>query len=192
MTTLLLATHNQHKTREFAAILGSDFCVRDLSQFGNISPVEETGRSFAENATLKAVTISRLSPELIVADDSGLEVDSLNGAPGIFSARYAGEKASNSENVTKLLRALVRQENRRARFRCVIVLARGGERLATFDGTIEGTIALSPRGKNGFGYDPIFVPVGCEQTFAELGDETKNQISHRARAIAQLREYLRP
>jgi XTP/dITP diphosphohydrolase len=187
---LLLATRNAHKTREFAAILGSEFSISDLSSFEQLSSVEETGRTFTENAVLKAVTISRLVPGVIAADDSGLEVVALRGAPGIFSARYAGEYATDSQNVSKLLRELGDEKNRRARFCCAIALARDGEQLAIFDGTVEGEITFGPRGENGFGYDPVFIPSGFDQTFAELDDATKNRISHRARAIAQLREYL--
>ncbi len=188
MIPLLLATRNAHKTREFAQILGGEFAVSDLTSSTEIPPVEETGCTFEENAVLKAVTISKTRPGLVVADDSGLEVDVLGGAPGIFSARYSGESATDQENIGKLLQELREAADRRACFRCVIVLARKGETLAVFAGELEGTISLEPRGKNGFGYDPIFIPAGHDRTFAELGEETKNRISHRARAVAQLRD----
>jgi len=198
MVRLLLATRNAHKTREFAEILGNDFQVSDLSSVRGAPEIKETGGSFAENAILKAVAASQLRSALgglVVADDSGLEVDALHGAPGIYSARYAGENASDEANVDKLLRELSRQNvpasKRTARFRCVIALARAGKLLGTFEGLVEGAIVDLPRGRNGFGYDPIFAPEGFERTFAELPAEIKNKISHRAKAITRLREALR-
>jgi XTP/dITP diphosphohydrolase len=137
----------------------------------------------------------RAVPTFVVADDSGLEVDALDRAPGIYSARYAGKNASDTENVEKLLQELrvlnVADEKRSARFRCVIALARSGKLLDTFEGVVEGNIVDSPRGTSGFGYDPVFQPTGFEQTFAEMPSELKNKISHRAQAIAALREGLR-
>ncbi len=189
MIPLLLATRNAHKTREFAQILGRDFVVTDLTSL-EIPAIKETGQTFDENAAIKALTISKRLSGFVVADDSGLEVDVLGGAPGIFSARYSGENASDHENIGKLLQKLADAPDRRARFRCAIVLARAGETLAIFAGELEGTISIEPRGKNGFGYDPVFIPTGHDQTFAELGQEMKNRISHRARAIGQLRAYL--
>jgi XTP/dITP diphosphohydrolase len=190
---LLLATRNPHKTREFRELLGHDFGVIDLSSFLEIAIPEETGRTFEENAALKAIAASR--GRLAIADDSGLEVDALGGAPGIYSARYAGENASDAVNVEKLLRELsarhIATEKRSARFRCVIALARSGKLLDTFEGVVEGNIVDPPRGTAGFGYDPVFQPIGFEQTFAEMTPERKNNISHRAQAIAALREGLR-
>ncbi len=186
---LLLATRNAHKTREFAQILGREFVLSDLANSPEIPAVEEIGSSFEENAVLKAVTISKTLPGLVVADDSGLEVNALGGAPGIFSARYSGENATDQENVHKLLHELGSAVDRRARFRCAIALAREDETLAIVAGELEGSISLKPHGKNGFGYDPVFVPTGYNRTLADLGEETKNRISHRARAIAQLRDY---
>ena len=198
MQQLLLATRNAHKTREFAEILGKDFEVRDLSSIRDAPEIKETGGSFEENAILKALSVSPLrsaSGGLVVADDSGLEVDALNGAPGIYSARYAGEKASDEANVDKVLRALSRQNvpasKRTARFRCVIALVREGKLLGTFEGTVDGVIVDLARGRNGFGYDPIFMPNGFDRTFAELPLKIKNRISHRAKAIASLSEALR-
>jgi XTP/dITP diphosphohydrolase len=190
MTSLLLATRNPHKTRELAALLGPEFLVGDLTALPQIPAIEETGKTFAENATLKALTVSRITTGLVVADDSGLEVDSLGGAPGVYSARYAGDGASDEANVVKLLRALHESEERAAQFRCVLVLARDGDVITLFDGIVRGEIAPSRAGTDGFGYDPIFVPDGFSQTFATLGESVKNQISHRARAAAQLRDYL--
>jgi XTP/dITP diphosphohydrolase len=190
---LLLATRNQHKTREFRELLGRDFEVIDLSLFLEIAIPEETGRTFEENATLKAIAASH--NQLVVADDSGLEVDALDGAPGIYSARYAGKNASDAANVEKLLCELsarnVADEKRSARFRCVIALARNGKVLGIFEGVVEGNVVDPPRGTGGFGYDPVFQPTGFEQTFAEMPPELKNKISHRAQAIAALREGLR-
>lgn len=191
---LLVATGNAHKVREFAELLGADFAVSGLDQSGQIPKVEETGATFAANATLKAVAISQLFPGLVASDDSGLEVDALNGAPGVRSARYAGEDATDEENVAQLIAALrvtkMDRQRATARFRCVVALAEAGKVLATFDGTVSGSVLTAARGEAGFGYDPVFVPDGYDKTFAELGPAVKNQISHRARAIARLREYL--
>jgi len=187
---LIVATRNAHKTREIQRILGPAFTVRDLSEHPKIPDICENGKSFEENAILKAVGASRHLPGLIVADDSGLEVDALGGAPGIFSARYAGENATGKENIEKLLGELARtgadETERSARFRCVIALARQGKLLGTFQGIVEGTIVEQARGLHGFGYDPIFAPRGFEETFAELPSEVKNTISHRAKAIRAL------
>jgi XTP/dITP diphosphohydrolase len=191
---LLIATRNAHKTREFAQILGDRYAVCDLTCSPEIPEVEETGKTLEENAVVKARHASEYLPGLVVADDSGLEVDALHGAPGIFSARYAGPRASDKENTKKLLNEIARAEGRNtpypARFRCVLALAKKSHLLQTFEGVAEGTIVCSPRGAAGFGYDPIFVPNGFEQTFAEMRAEVKNRISHRVRAIAQLAEYL--
>jgi XTP/dITP diphosphohydrolase len=187
MIQLLLATRNQHKTREFAQLLGENFTVRDLTSKTDLPAIVESGATFEENAVLKAVTISRIFPrEIVVADDSGLEVEALGGAPGIFSARYAGENASDRRNVEKLLRELQDARARSARFYCVIALAKNGQLMTTVAGEVAGTITKSPRGENGFGYDPIFVPNEFSETFAELTSETKNKISHRAQAAAAL------
>ena len=184
---LLLATRNAHKTREIQQVLGPAFTVSDLSAHPKIPDIRENGKSFEENAILKAVGASRRLPGFIVADDSGLEVDALGGAPGIFSARYAGENAMDKQNIEKLLGELARtaagERKRSARFRCVIALARQGKLLGTFEGIVEGTIVERARGLHGFGYDPVFVPGGFEKTFAELPAEVKNTISHRAKAI---------
>jgi len=191
---LLLATHNADKTREIQRILGAKFAVRDLSKHPEISKPLENGKTFEENAILKAIAASRKLPSLVIADDSGLEVDALGGAPGIYSARYAGENASDAKNVEKLLRELrtrnVADEKRSARFRCVIALARNEKLLGAFEGVVEGNIVDPPRGSGGFGYDPVFQPKEFKQTFAEMPSELKNKISHRAQAIAALREAL--
>jgi XTP/dITP diphosphohydrolase len=187
---LLLATRNRHKTREFSQLLGPNFTLRDLTSEHDLPEILETGRTFEENAVIKAIGISKIFPdEIVIGDDSGLEVKSLEGAPGIFSARYAGEKASDRRNVEKLLRELQGMPERSARFRCVIALAKNGELITTVAGEVAGTITKSPRGENGFGYDPIFIPEGFEETFAELRSDTKNAISHRAKAVAELVWY---
>ena len=190
MKRLLLATRNAHKAREIQEILGPEWKLPDLTTYPEISEIIESGKSFEENAKLKAIAVSKELPGLIIADDSGLEAEALGGAPGIYSARYAGKNATDKQNVEKLLSDLTRADakthQRKARFRCVIALARAGKLLDTFSGAVEGTIADSPRGSRGFGYDPIFVPNGFEQTFAELPAEVKNRISHRAKAIRAL------
>jgi XTP/dITP diphosphohydrolase len=187
---LLLATRNRHKTREFTQLLGPKFTLRDLTSEHDLPEILETGRTFEENAVIKATTISKIFLyEMVIADDSGLEVDTLAGAPGIFSARYAGEKASDRRNVEKLLRELQSATERSARFRCVIALAKNGKLMTTVEGDVAGAITKSPRGENGFGYDPIFMPEGFEETFAELPSETKNAISHRANAVGELVRY---
>jgi XTP/dITP diphosphohydrolase len=195
MIELLLATRNAHKTREILEILGADFAVRDLRACPEISDTNETGASFKENAMLKALAVSKTLPGFVVADDSGLEVDALSGAPGIYSARYAGTNATENGNINKLLRELARtharDDARRARFHCVVALARNGNLVETFEGMVEGTIADEPRGDDGFGYDPIFIPKGFKETFGELSIEVKNTISHRAIAIRRLALKLR-
>jgi XTP/dITP diphosphohydrolase len=188
---LLVSTRNQHKLREIRTILGARFEVADLSILPTMHEVEETGTSFEENGDLKAVAASQLFEGWVIADDSGLEVDALGGSPGVYSARYAGETASDSENNALLLKNLkeIPEQERRARFRCVIVLARAGRKLAAFSGVVEGLIASSPRGREGFGYDPLFIPDGFSETFGELPVATKNRLSHRARALNQLRAW---
>ena len=199
MQPLLLATRNANKTREFRELLGKDFDVHDLSFFDEMAIPKESGRTFEENAILKAVAASqdrRVQDRhlLVVADDSGLEVTALGGAPGIFSARYAGEHASDKENIDKLLSELARRDvpldQPSARFRCVIAVAREGKLLGKFEGIVEGSVVELPRGSRGFGYDPIFLPNGFDKTFGELPIELKNRISHRARAIRAFRAGL--
>jgi len=187
---LVLATRNSHKTREFADILGPGFRVTDLRGSSDVPSVEETGTTFEENAVLKAVTASRALATLVVADDSGLEVEALDDAPGIRSARYAGQGATDQDNIAKLLRDLRGARDRGAHFSCVIAMACRGEVKGIFQGRVSGSIALRPQGNEGFGYDPLFIPTGFTQSFGELGAEQKNQISHRAVAIARFRFYL--
>jgi XTP/dITP diphosphohydrolase len=191
---LIVATRNAHKTREIAKILGSALAVEDLTAHPEIAEIAESGASFEENAKLKASAVSKKLPGLVIADDSGLEVEALGGAPGIHSARYAGVNASDKEKIAKLLRQLAKvdakSDQRHARFRCVLAVARDGKVLAAFEGVVRGKIAERPRGSHGFGYDPIFIPDGFEETFAELPGEVKNNISHRAKAIRKLQASL--
>ena len=195
MIELVVATRNRHKTREVQPILGPAFSVRDLGEHPEVSEIRESGTSFEENAKRKALAASKQLPALVIADDSGLEVDALGGAPGIYSARYAGANATDTDKIDKLLRELARvratEDGRRARFRCVVALARNGNLLGTFEGIAEGSIADEARGASGFGYDPIFIPEGLKQTFGELPTEVKNTISHRAKAIRALAYSLR-
>ena len=195
MIELVVATRNVHKAREIQHILGQDFTVRDLRAYPEIPNIPESGTSFEENAKLKALAASRQLPGLVIADDSGLEVDALGGAPGIYSARYAGANATERDKINKLLHELDRvrgtDDRRHARFRCVVALARDGSLLGTFDGIVEGRIADEVRGDRGFGYDPIFIPEGLGQTFGELPTEVKNAISHRAKAIRAVANKLR-
>jgi XTP/dITP diphosphohydrolase len=192
---LVVATRNRHKTHEIQYILGPEFKVRDLGAHPEVSEIRESGTSFEENAKLKALAASKQLPALVIADDSGLEVDALGGAPGIYSARYAGANATDTDKIDKLLRELARvratEDGRRALFRCVVALARNGNLLGTFEGIVEGSIADEVRGDSGFGYDPIFVPEGLKQTFGQLPTEVKNTISHRAKAIRALADRLR-
>ena len=188
---LLVSTRNLHKVGEIREILGSEFEVLDLSTLSGVGEVEETGITFEENATLKALAVSEHFGGWVIADDSGLEVDRLGGAPGVWSARFSGVGATDASNRALLLEKLAgaRGKERSARFRCVIVLARGGQKLAAFSGSIEGVIINQEKGSGGFGYDSLFVPEGHCETFAELGAEVKNTLSHRSRALEGLRSW---
>jgi len=192
---LLVATHNAGKVRELSLLLADlPLRLRFLSELGRVPEAEETGATFAENATLKALHYSALGRMPTLSDDSGLAVDALGGAPGVYSARYAGPHATYAERIVKLLEELAAtgDEERRARFVCVIALADPSTgALETFEGVCEGRIARAPRGTGGFGYDPVFVPDGYEQTFGELPDAVKQSISHRARALAKAARRLR-
>ena len=189
--TVLVSTRNAHKLVEIRQILGPSFELLDLSSIPALGEVEETGTTFEENAALKALAASAHFGGWVLADDSGLEVDALSGAPGVRSARFSGEGATDVTNRALLLEKLagVPSNQRSARFRCVIALARGGEVLAHFSGAVEGAIIQSEKGEGGFGYDPLFVPEGFGETFAELGAETKNRLSHRGRALAGLKSW---
>jgi XTP/dITP diphosphohydrolase len=195
MPSLLLATRNAHKTTEIRAILGAEWLVTDLSAHPDWPDVEETGATFAENSALKALAASARAPGAwVAADDSGLEVDALGGAPGVQSARYSGPEATDAGNRLKLTAELGRVADsapRTARFHCVIALARDGRLEASFDGAVEGTIIDRERGLGGFGYDPLFIPQGFQDTFGELAAAVKNGMSHRGRALAKAVAFLR-
>ena len=190
---LLLATRNAHKTREVREILGDGWVVEDLSVLPDLSEVEETGETFEDNAKLKALAAIPHYDGWVLADDSGLEVDVLGGAPGVRSARFAGDDADMEANRALLLEKLreVRGQERRGRFRCVLALAKRGESVRTFSGAVEGFIAASESGKCGFGYDSLFIPEGSCRTFAEFTPEQKHSCSHRGRALLQAVTYLR-
>jgi XTP/dITP diphosphohydrolase len=193
MQTLLIATRNGHKTREIGQILGSGWDVRDLGSLPHAPNIEETGATFEENAALKAITISKIFTGLVLADDSGLEVDALEGAPGVRSARFAGSNATDAENRFLLVQKLRNLDGHEfaARFRCVMVLASQGELLGSFGGVVRGKVVLEERGASGFGYDSLFIPQGYTETFGELQSEIKNSLSHRGRALAHFLEFLR-
>ena len=192
---LLVATNNKGKVGELSQLL-SDFPLRLrlLGEFPDIEEAEETGETFVENATIKALHYSARSGLLTLSDDSGLAVDALGGAPGVYSARYAGRDVSYAERMSKLIGELdaTADADRRARFVCVIAVADpAGNTLHTFEGTCKGRIARAPRGTGGFGYDPLFIPDGHERTFGELPPEVKHTLSHRARALQQAARHLR-
>lgn len=184
---IVFATNNAHKLEEVAAILGDGFEVLSLREIGCDTDIPETSDTFAGNAMQKASFVKEHYGYDCFADDSGLEVDILDGAPGVYSARYSG--GGSEANMDKLLLNLTGKSERGAQFRTVVALLIGKES-HLFEGIVRGTIIKERRGEGGFGYDPIFVPEGYEQTFAELGSEVKNSISHRAKAVKQLAEYL--
>ena len=205
MPSLLIASHNAHKAAEIAEILGENFDVQSLARHHGAPEVEEDGDTYTANAVKKAAetaawlssqALAQALPDFVLADDSGLAVDALGGAPGVHSARYAGGDGNSTDeaNNAKLLRALagVPGDNRGAQFRCVLALAALGQagEVRTFEGTCRGRISQANSGQGGFGYDPLFIPDGHDLSFAELGREVKNAISHRARALAKLAEYL--
>lgn len=193
MPKLLLATNNEGKAREYRSLLeGVPFELVTPAEVGISTEVAEVGKSFEENARLKATTLAAESGLLSLADDSGLEVEALGGEPGTLSARYAGEGASDSDRASYLLTKLegVPQEKRTARFRCVIAIATPEGEVEFCSGECDGVIAFSPKGKRGFGYDPIFYLPEMGKTMAELSPETKNKISHRGKAAEKARQLL--
>ncbi len=186
---IVFATNNQHKLSEIRQILGGRVEVLSLNDIGCNVDIPETGSTLEENALQKAQYVYDHYHIDCFADDTSLEVDALNGAPGVYSARYAGDGHDSEANMTKLLNELGENNNRSARFRTVIALIQQGE-VHEFEGIVNGQIIRERRGGEGFGYDPIFQPDGYDQTFAELGLDIKNQISHRARATRKFAEYL--
>lgn len=193
MKELMIATKNKGKVNEFKALFEArGFIVRSLLDFPNIDDIEETGSTFTENATIKAETISQLLNLPVIADDSGLTVDYLNGNPGIYSARYAGEQKDDYANIEKVLSELkgVPKEKRTAHFHCALALAIPGEKTRIVEGQCEGIITETLIGDNGFGYDPIFYVVEKGKTMAELPKDVKNKLSHRAKALFKLDKLL--
>jgi XTP/dITP diphosphohydrolase len=189
---LVISTRNPHKLEEISAIL--DWTSLELLTVGNFPDapeVVEDGDTFLTNAVKKAVILAKATKNWALADDSGLEVDALGGAPGVYSARYAGEPANYEANNRKLLREMVNAADRRARFRCAIALSDPSGYARTVEGTCEGVIVPAPRGTSGFGYDPLFQPDGYDQTFAEMDQDLKNNISHRATALSRACEKWR-
>ncbi|WP_462412419.1 XTP/dITP diphosphatase [Neobacillus sp. Marseille-QA0830] len=189
MNEVIIATKNPGKAREFEEIFARrGIEVRTLLDFPEIPDVEETGKTFEENAILKAETISRALNRMVIGDDSGLMVDALEGRPGIYSARFAGEPKNDQNNTNKLLTELqgVPEEKRTARFYCALATAIPGKETFTVSGTCEGRILQQPRGTNGFGYDPVFYVPDKDVAMAELSADEKNKISHRANALKKL------
>ncbi len=195
MTNLIFASTNKNKIGELNAMLPAGYKLLTLQDIMITGDIAETGSTILENSLLKARYVanylrSKNVDYAVIADDSGLEVEALNGAPGVYSARYAGEQKNVNDNNKKLLAELHNVTKRQARFVTVISLIKGGTE-HTFEGEIKGTIAYEPRGSNGFGYDPLFIPQGLRSTFAELSAEEKNRISHRAKAVEKLMEFLK-
>ena len=191
---LIVATKNAHKAKEIARILPPQYELHTLDEYPGIPDPVEDGTTFAANAAIKAEAVSACVPGLVVADDSGICVDLLNGAPGVMSARFCGEHGQDEENNRKLLRelaALPGQAPYRAHYACAISLAENGHQIASFLGTVEGQITLNPAGTGGFGYDPLFIPDGfSNRTMAQLTPQEKDSISHRARALQKLARFL--
>lgn len=189
---IVFATNNENKLAEVRGMLGDGVEVVSLSDIGCDVDIPETGSTLEENALIKARYVFEHYNVSCFADDTGLEIEALNGAPGVYSARYGGGKGHNSEaNIQRVMRELHGKANRRARFRTVIALIEEGRaEPMLFEGIVEGAITTKRSGDGGFGYDPIFKPNGSNNTFAKMGEEKKNKISHRARAVAKLVEYL--
>jgi XTP/dITP diphosphohydrolase len=194
MRSLLLGTRNPGKFKEIATILrDAEWSLCSLREFEHVATAEENSNTYSENAIGKARFYATATGLWALADDSGLEVDALGGAPGVFSARYAGEDASDADRRELLLSELAKTSsaNRTARFVAAVAIANAdGTVLNVSEGTCEGRITFAPRGEGGFGYDPLFVPDGYAQTFAELSEDIKNKISHRARALRKTRQFL--
>jgi len=186
---LIFASHNAHKAEEIRQLLPLTLKLYTLSDINYKDEIPETGSTLEENARIKAQTIFNKVKRPVFADDTGLEVEALGGAPGVYSARFAGEEGNAVANMKKLLKEMEGIENRKAKFRCCIVLIINNTEYV-FNGIVRGTIALSPKGNNGFGYDPVFIPEGDIHTFAELPLCVKNTISHRTLAIKQMVNFL--
>jgi len=187
---LLFATNNQHKLTEIRQILQPDYIISSLKEIGCLDELPETQNTLEGNALQKAMYVYQKYCIDCFADDTGLEIDALDGAPGVYSARFAGDKATYQQNVDKVLALLRGIENRKARFRTVIALIKDGKEYF-FEGSVEGEIICKGRGKSGFGYDPVFIPAGYDKTFAEMSDKEKNDISHRGLTVKKLTDFLK-
>lgn len=190
---IVLATRNKKKAEELSRIVkGMPVTIYTLNDFPDCPEIIEDGRTFEENAIKKAMAVSRYTNMPALADDSGLEVDALNGAPGVISARYSGEDADDRKNYEKLLYEMhsIPDEKRGGRFVCVIALAYPDGKIEKFSGCCEGRIGREPKGSHGFGYDPVFYPSGYDKTFAEMGDDEKDSLSHRGMALEKLHKFL--
>ncbi len=189
MKKIVFATNNIHKLEEIRNILNGEYEILSLKDINCFEDIPETSNTLEGNALLKAKYVKEKYGYDCFSDDTGLEVESLNNAPGVYSARYAGESKDTQANMKKILDELKNKSNRKAQFRTVIVLI-SGSKIYQFEGIINGEIIQEPRGNTGFGYDPIFVPNGYNETFAELGNNIKNKISHRAKAVNKLKTFL--
>ncbi len=189
MADIVIASSNQGKINDFKVIFSEDNVI-GINEMIEDFDIEETGTTFEENARLKSEAAAKLLNATVIADDSGLEVAALNGEPGVYSARYAGVQKSDEANIEKVLKGLENEENRAARFVCVISMTTATGETTTFKGTVEGEITLSQIGENGFGYDPIFLIPERQKTMAQLTAEEKSEISHRRKAIDQLKAYI--
>jgi len=189
---LILATQNKNKVIELKRLLSDypHYEVLSLSDINIVDDIEETGTTFESNAKLKAMYIHKLTGYACIADDSGIEIEALNNEPGVYSARYLGENTSYEIKNKSILDRLVNSINRNARFVSVVCLILSDQEIHTFEGIMPGSIGFEPRGNNGFGYDPIFVPKGYELSYAEMDIDTKNQLSHRGQALRKAVEYL--
>ena len=191
MEKLVFATNNRHKLEEVSAMTGGTVKIVSLAEIGCHDDIPEPADTFQGNALQKAAYVYEHFGLPCFADDSGLEVDCLGGIPGVLSARYAGEHGNSEANIAKLLDAMKGSENRKADFKTVVALILPDGKTEFFEGRVDGVITMEKRGEGGFGYDPIFIPDGYDKTFAELGENIKNKISHRAKAMAALCEYLK-
>lgn len=186
---LIFATQNQNKVKEIAALLPDSLIVQSLADLQYYQELPETHKTLNENALEKADFVFQMFNKNCFAEDTGLEVEALNNAPGVYSARYAGGHKNHTDNINLLLKNLENITNRKARFKTVIALIYNGKKYV-FEGISEGTIIEKPKGDKGFGYDPVFIPIGNTKTFAELNMEEKNKVSHRAKAFQQLKNFL--
>ena len=193
MKEIVIATRNEKKRKELQALL-KDLCIRPLSlkAFGNIPKIKEDGKTFEANAIKKALVVSRFTDKLVLADDSGLEVEVLNRRPGVYSSRFSGKSATDQKNIRRLLRMMedIPKAKRKARFRCCVAIAKGGVLLKVINGKCSGEIGFEGKGKFGFGYDPVFIAPRYGRAFAQLGTSVKNKISHRAKALKKAKKFI--